>query len=94
MSEGLVVPVGHGVVVNYKAGNVRQYNKYLLIKVLDSKYPSIDALIGCKVLIRDSNGNEYRGKIVKVHSRRNNLVVARMRRGIPGQLLGVDLIIK
>ncbi len=93
MSERLTLPVGHGVVVNYKVGNARQYNNYLLIKVMSSKYPNADTLVGCKVLIRDSNGNEYCGKVVKVHSRRNNVVVARMRRNIPGQLLGVDLII-
>ncbi|MEM0504268.1 MAG: hypothetical protein QXN19_00375 [Sulfolobales archaeon] len=93
MSGCTMNPVGYGVITSYRVGKARQFNNYLLIKVVSSTYSKVDALIGCKVLVRDGAGNEYRGKIVRIHSRRNNVVVARMRRGIPGQLLGSSLII-
>lgn len=93
MSGRVMNPVGYGVIVGYRVGKAKQFNNYLLIKVVSSTYSKADALIGCKILIKDEAGNEFRGKIVRTHSRKNNVVVARMRRGIPGQLLGSDLII-
>lgn len=93
MSEHTMNPVGGGIVLNYVRGKARQLNNYLLIKVTSSKVPRIDSLIGCKVVIRDAYGNEYRGRVIKIHSRRNDVVVVRMRRSIPGQLLGADLTI-
>lgn len=86
-------PVGYGVIMGYRVGKAGQFNNYLLIKVVSSNYPKADALIGCKILVRDEVGNEYRGKIVRTHSRKNNVVVARMGKGIPGQLLGSSSII-
>ncbi|MCS7108110.1 MAG: hypothetical protein RMH77_01270 [Sulfolobales archaeon] len=82
-----------GIVLNYRVGKVKQLTNYLLVKVTSNKNPNVDSLIGYKVLIKDLGGNIYRGRVVKIHSRRNNVVVVRMKRNVPGQLLGADLTI-
>ncbi|MEM4519293.1 MAG: 50S ribosomal protein L35ae [Sulfolobales archaeon] len=93
MSEQSMNPIGQGIALNYKMGKAKQPNNYLLVKVVGSEFPKVDSLIGCRVLIRDEKGNEYRGKIVRAHSRKNNIVVVRMSKNIPGQLLGTSLVI-
>lgn len=83
----------YGIVLSYVRSRARQYNKYLLVKVLDTTL-HVDNLIGFKVVIRDSNSNNYLGKIIRVHGKGvNNTVVVRMRNSIPGQLLGSQALI-
>lgn len=81
--------IGYGILVSYRRSRARQYNNQVLLKLVSSGLGKVDNLIGCKVLIRDSKGNEYRGKVIGVHGKGvNGVVLVRFRRNIPGQLLG------
>ncbi len=43
--------------------------------------------------MKDSHGNEYRGKVVRVHAKgRNNVVIAVFNRNLPGQTIGAEAI--
>jgi large subunit ribosomal protein L35Ae len=76
-----------GVVKGYRRGGARQYNNQVLVQVFtDSK--AVGGLVGAKVIARDAHGNVYRGRVVKVHSFKNCIVVARFKPNIPGQLIG------
>jgi len=76
-----------GRILGYKRGGGRQYNSKVLIKVfIDSK--SVHRLIGSKVIVKDFKGNMYNGKIVKIHSTKNTVALARFKPNIPGQLIG------
>ncbi len=76
-----------GRILGYKRGSGRQYNNKVLIKVfIDSK--NIHKLIGSKVIVKDSKDNMYNGKIIKIHSTKNTVAIARFKPNIPGQLIG------
>jgi ribosomal protein L35AE/L33A len=92
MSQHVINELGYGIIVGFRRALHRQYNDQVLVKVLRSKYLRVDGLLGSKVLVRDDR-NEYRGKVVKVHSGKNNVVVVSMKKGIPGQLLGSEVVI-
>lgn len=79
-----------GVITGYRRGGARQYNNQVLIKVLIDR-KRIGSLIGSKILARDRYGNVYRGSVLKIHSYRNSIVVAKFRPNIPGQLLGAPV---
>ncbi len=80
---------GVGIILGYRRGTNTQYVNQVLIKVIDFNAARVDNLIGSKVLTKDKHGNEYRGKVVRVHARgRNNVVIAVFRRNLPGQLIG------
>jgi len=84
-----------GVIAGYRLGAGRQYNNQVLIKVFtDPK--SVHRLVGARVIVGDRFGNVYRGKVVRVHSSKNCVVVARFRPNIPGQLIGslVDIVVR
>ncbi len=76
-----------GVVVSYRRSKHRQYNNQVLVKVV-SPIENIGSLIGSKVIVRDKYGNEYRGKVVKIHSWRNGVLRVVFKPNIPGQVLG------
>jgi len=83
----------NGVILGYRKGNNTQYNNEVYVKVfMDPK--SVYGLIGSKVVIRDNHGNVYKGKVVKIHSHKNSIVIVRFDPGIPGQLIRslVDII--
>ncbi len=76
-----------GVIRGYRRGSNAQYCNQLLIRVfVDPK--DLGKLIGAKVITRDSHGNTYRGKIIRIHSFRNSVVVAKFKPNLPGQLIG------
>ena len=76
-----------GVIVGYRRGKAVQYNNQVLVKIFAD--PSvINTLIGSEIRAEDLYGNIYRGKVIKVHSRRNSVVIARFKPNIPGQLIG------
>jgi len=75
-----------GIILGYRRSKANQYTNQVLIKVLES--PSgIAGFIGASVVARDVHGNVYRGKVIRVHSRKKSVVVVRFRRNIPGQLI-------
>lgn len=82
-----------GVILGYKKSRAVQYNNKVLVKLFVE--PTIVATtIGRKVVIKDRYNNIYRGRIVRVHSQRNSVVVVKFKPNIPGQLIGqtVDVI--
>ncbi|HDN75794.1 MAG TPA: 50S ribosomal protein L35ae [Acidilobales archaeon] len=84
---------GVGVILGYRRGSNTQYVNQVLIKVFSSKLKNVSNLIGCKVLVKDGHGNEYRGKVVRIHARgRNNVVIAVFNRNLPGQTIGAEAI--
>ena len=84
-----VIVLGRGVVVGYRRGTNTQYTNQVLVRVVDTVMKRVDSLIGAKVLVKDPWGNSYVGKVVKVHARgRNNVVIVRFNRNVPGQVIG------
>ena len=84
-----VIVLGRGVVVGYRRGTNTQYVNQVLVRVVDTVMKRVDSLIGAKVLVKDQWGNTYIGKVVKVHARgRNNVVIVRFNRNVPGQVIG------
>jgi len=76
-----------GVVKGYRRSRARQYNNQVLLHILaDQKV--LGSLVGAKVVARDLHSNVYRGRVLKVHSFRNCVVVARFKPNVPGQLIG------
>lgn len=81
--------LGTGVILGYRFGNREQNPNQVLIKVLSSILRSPHNLVGAKVLVRDTYGNTYHGKIVRVHgSGKNKVVIARFSNNLPGQVIG------
>jgi large subunit ribosomal protein L35Ae len=86
MSEHSNVTKFVGVIKSYRRSGARQYNEQVLVQVFtDPKL--VGSLVGAKVIARDKYGNVYRGKVIKVHSFKNCVVVVRFKPNIPGQLL-------
>ncbi len=84
-----VIVLGRGVVVGYRRGTNTQNTNQVLVRVVDTVMKSVDSLIGAKVLVKDKWGNSYVGKVVRVHARgRNNVVIVRFNRNVPGQVIG------
>lgn len=81
-----------GIIMNYRRSKVRQYNNQVLIKVL-TPVSNLGALVGTRVIAKDKYGNSYKGKIIKVHSWRNQIVRAIFNPNIPGQILGETVVI-
>ncbi len=76
-----------GIVKGFRRGGGRQYNNQVLIQLFaDSK--AIGSLVGAKIRVVDGYGNVYRGKIVKIHSFRNCIAIARFNSNLPGQAIG------
>ncbi len=96
MSKGSVkvLELGIGIVLGYRRGSNTQYVNHVLIKVIETIKKRVDNLIGAKVLVKDRYGNEYHGKIIGVHARgKNNVVIARFSRNLPGQAIGSEALI-
>jgi len=81
-----------GVIVNYRRSKARQYNNQVLIKIL-TPTQNLGALVGAKAIVKDKYGNLYKGKIIKIHSWRNQVVRAIFNPNIPGQVLGERVMI-
>ena len=87
-------PAGIGIVIGYRRGSNEQYIKQVLIKVISASAKKVDDLISAKLLVKDIHGNEYHGKIVRVHARgRNNVVIGVFNRNLPGQTIGAEVLI-
>ncbi|MET1160650.1 MAG: 50S ribosomal protein L35ae [Thermoprotei archaeon] len=83
-----------GIIVGYVRGPNTQYSNFVLVKLNLPEGVKPDNFIGRRVLLIDKHGNEYRGKIVHVHSRKHGVVEARFKPNIPGQAIGSVVIIK
>ncbi len=85
---------GVGIVLGYQRGTKAQYVNNVLIKVISCNEKNVANLVGSKVIVKDKYGNEYRGRIIRPHARgRNNVVIARFNKNLPGQAIGSEAII-
>ncbi|MEM0371573.1 MAG: 50S ribosomal protein L35ae [Ignisphaera sp.] len=81
-----------GIIIGYRKSRARQYCNQVLVKLFtDPK--NVARFIGADVVVKDFYNNIYRGRVVRVHSYRNCVVIARFKPNIPGQAIGlyVDL---
>lgn len=77
-----------GIILGYRMGSNRQYVNQVYMKALTLS-ESVHSLIGRKVRAVDSYGNEYIGKVVRVHgSGKSGIVIVVFNKNIPGQLIG------
>jgi len=81
------VSVVKGVIVGYRRGSARQYNNQVLVQLFVEP-KEVHSFVGARIVASDSHGNVYRGRVVKVHSAKHCIVVARFEPNIPGQLIG------
>ncbi len=82
-----------GIVIGYRLGSNTQYENQVLIRVDGvSTRNEASRLIGWRVLYRDNKGNEYRGKIVRVHGDKG-VVIAVFKPNLPGQARGGNVYI-
>jgi large subunit ribosomal protein L35Ae len=80
--------------VSYRGGQRTQRNNQILIKlkgITDRKAAA--RFIGMQVIWNNPNGHFLKGKIVGVHGRKGT-VKASFRKGLPGQAIGEELIIR
>jgi large subunit ribosomal protein L35Ae len=76
-----------GTIVNYRIGQTNQRSKECIIQFAHFNSASeASRLIGRKVALK-SGKNRILGKIVAPHGKKG-LLVARFRKGVPGQALG------
>lgn len=82
-----------GLIIGYRRGPRSQYNRQVLVKVLDENIPKKN-LAGARVEYIDKYGNRYVGKITRVHGKGwNNVYRAVFYRGIPGQAINSKVVI-
>lgn len=84
-----------GIFVSYRRGkHSSQRNKQILVKIkgIDDRNEAA-SFIGRKVLWRSPKGAFLIGTIVGVHGR-GGVVRARFTKGLPGQALGAELLIR
>jgi len=75
-----------GVILGYARSKARTYTSVVLVKLLDSKVNG-HSLVGRRVILVDSHGNRYVGRIVGVHGSRGDVVKVRFKPNIPGQAI-------
>ena len=85
--------VATGIVIGYRLGSNTQYENQVLLRIDGVKNARQAArFIGWRVLYRDGKGNEYRGRIIRVHGRKG-VVVAVFKPNLPGQAQGGNVYI-
>jgi len=83
-----------GRILGYLRGPNAQYTNYVLIHLenVDNKYA--DKFVNQKVKAVDNYGNVYLGKLLKRHSRRKPVFIARFKPNIPGQMIGSIVVVE
>ncbi len=83
-----------GVVVSYRRGRHRQTPNQVLIKFDEVKNLSdANELLGKKIEISISEKTKMKGKIFATHGN-NGVLRARFKKGVPGQAIGKECIVK
>lgn len=78
-----------GVVMSYKrGGGGRQYTQRVLVKLVGVDPRKAGVFIGAKAVYRDRYGNVYKGKVLRLHGKRNGVVEIAFNPNLPGQALG------
>ena len=80
-----------GVIMGYRRGTNTQYTSQVLVKLLIDDPRKAGLFVAGRALYRDKHGNVYRGRVVRLHGRRNGVVVVRFTPNLPGQSIG-DLV--
>ncbi|ADI31651.1 50S ribosomal protein L35ae [Staphylothermus hellenicus] len=76
-----------GLIMSFRRGPRHQYNRQVLIKILDENIPR-KSLVGAKVEYVDKYGNKYTGRITRGHGKGwNNVYRAIFYHGLPGQAI-------
>jgi len=83
-----------GRILGYLRGHNTQYTNYVLIHLenVDNEYA--DRFVNRKVKAVDSYGNVYLGKLLRRHSRRKPVFIAKFKPNIPGQLIGSIVVVE
>lgn len=82
-----------GIIIGYRRSGAKQYNSQVLVRVyLDPNF--VPDIIGSRVIVRDLHGNLYKGKVIRIHNKKNSTIIVRFNPNIPGQLIGyfVDIV--
>ncbi|MEM2963038.1 MAG: 50S ribosomal protein L35ae [Candidatus Anstonellales archaeon] len=80
-----------GVIVNYRRGRRTEYTNQYILKIDGiTNRDTAHSLLGKKVLWKTPSGKEILGKISKAHGNKGS-VIARFKRGLPGQAIGTKL---
>ncbi len=75
-------------ILGFRRGTKSQYPSQVILRIDNVvDYKEASKYIGYKVVYKDSNGNIYRGKIVRLHGRKG-LVRAVFKPNLPGQAIG------
>ena len=78
-------------IVNYRLGGKRQYPREVIIEIPGITPKEAGNFLNKKVIWRHpKTGTTIHGKIIKIHGRRGRLI-ARFRKGLPGQALGTEV---
>lgn len=78
-----------GKVLSFRLGLNRRYPKELLVK-LGERESDVAKLVGKEVVVEDSKGNKYVGKVLKPHGK-SGVAVVRFRKDLPGHVIGLDV---
>ncbi len=83
-----------GRIVNYRGGvNTQRANQIIISPEKSSSREDAAKMLGRKVEWKTPGGKVMVGKISRVHGRKGE-VVARFKKGLPGQALGTEIEIR
>ena len=86
-----MAPEATGVIMGYRQGGGRQYTQSVLVKLLNVDPKQAGTFVGGIAVYRDRHGNTYKGRVLRLHGRRNAVVEVRFKPHLPGQAIG-DLV--
>ena len=77
-----------GIIMGYRRGPNTQYTSQVLVKLLIDDPRKAGVFLAGRAVYRDPKGNVYKGRVLRLHGRRNGIVVVRFEPNIPGQAIG------
>lgn len=80
-----------GVIMGYRRGGGRQYTQSVLVKLVNVDPRHAGVFVGGVAVYKDRYGNTYKGRVLRLHGRRNGVVEVRFKPHLPGQAIG-DLV--
>jgi len=82
-----------GIVKNYKQGVKNTYTNQVIVNIEGYDKEKSKKLVGKSVVWKTSSGKEMVGKVADVHGNKG-AIRARFEKGLPGQAIGTEVIIK
>jgi large subunit ribosomal protein L35Ae len=77
-----------GIIMGYRRGTNTQYTSQVLVKLLIDDPRKAGLFLAGKAVYRDAKGNVYKGRVLRLHGRKNGVVVVRFTPNLPGQAIG------